>query len=188
MNVEDMDMLLWLWKKKTKTNALNRTWEEETSDENDENSESEKLDTGKGKFIAFLASTLMVSPFSLVELPRSANVRVYGFQPFYDRRQKEHKLFVYGYAKFSTLLGFDKWWFINPPLQVEKKINFFLPFIAHVLRKKPDLIWMPWKAIFICLQWKAMFALPHSSANTKIIFWESQNWGGATASRLTKAT
>ena len=33
------------------------TWEDDTFDVDDENFESEKPDTGKGKFIGFLAST-----------------------------------------------------------------------------------------------------------------------------------
>ena len=44
--------------------------------------------------------------------------------------------FLYGYSKFSTLFGIDKWWSVDPPSQVEKKIIFFLTFVVHVLRKE----------------------------------------------------
>ena len=43
--------------KNSKKKALNTTWEEDTSDDNDENLESDKSDINKGKFIAFIAST-----------------------------------------------------------------------------------------------------------------------------------
>ena len=49
---------------------------------------------------------------------------------------KQTSTFVYWYTKFSTVLGIDKRWSVDPPSQVEKKINFFLIFIAHVLRKE----------------------------------------------------
>ena len=69
---------------------------------------------------------------SFTGLPGLADIRVHEAQPFRDRRQSKHQLFLYGYAKFSTLLGIDKWWSMDLPSQVEKKINFFLTFVARV--------------------------------------------------------
>ena len=43
--------------KKSKKKALNTTWGDKTSYENDENPESDKPNTGNGKFIAFLATS-----------------------------------------------------------------------------------------------------------------------------------
>ena len=43
--------------KKSKKKALNTTWEDETSYENGETPESDKPDIGKGKFIAFMATS-----------------------------------------------------------------------------------------------------------------------------------
>ena len=48
-----------------------------------------------------------------------------GPNPFVTRDKANINFFVYGYAKFSTLFRIDKWWSVNPPSQVKKKINFF---------------------------------------------------------------
>ena len=68
--------------------------------------------------------------FGFLGLLRSVDMRVRRAQPFHDQRQSEHQLFVYNYAKFSTLFGIDNWRSIDPPSQVKKKFNFFLIFIA----------------------------------------------------------
>ena len=58
MSVKAMDTLLMTAEtKKSKKKALNTTWEDETSDENDETPKSDKPDIGKGKFIAFMATS-----------------------------------------------------------------------------------------------------------------------------------
>ena len=43
--------------RKSKKKALNTTWGNDTSNEDDENHESNKSDTSKGKFIAFMEPT-----------------------------------------------------------------------------------------------------------------------------------
>ena len=57
MSVKAMDTLLMIVETENpKKKALNTAWEDEASDENDENPESDELDTGKEKFIAFMAT------------------------------------------------------------------------------------------------------------------------------------
>ena len=43
---------------------------------------------------------------------------------------------MYGYAKFSTLLGNNKRSSIDPSSQVEKKINFFFKLSFHLCLEK----------------------------------------------------
>ena len=47
--------------RKSKKKALNTTWDDETSDENDKNPESTEPDTGKGKYIAFMATSSSIA-------------------------------------------------------------------------------------------------------------------------------
>ena len=47
---------------------MNTTWEDETSDGNDENPESDKPNTGKGKFIAFMERRNLLKGFNAMSV------------------------------------------------------------------------------------------------------------------------
>ena len=57
--------------------------------------------------------------------------------------------FVYGYARFSTILGIEKRWSVDPHSQVEKEINFFVVFIAHIFKKR-DMVYRKRQFSFVC--------------------------------------